>query len=100
MTKDQKKNVILDFLKHMEGKDVHLVSLGSLRTIPYGVRITHNHLIGLWLMSFKVDRLNDSDKDIEISGYLRFGYGTENKDTEFKIVQHPLEDSQSKTSGW
>lgn len=71
MTKDQKKNVILDFLKHMEGKDVHLVQFGKFKDNSIwskdNPQPSHRTMINV---QFKVDRLNDSDKDIEIEKWL------------------------------
>jgi hypothetical protein len=71
MTKEQKKTVILDFLKYMETKDVHLVEFGKFSNNSIwskdNPQPSHRTMINV---SFKVDRLNDSDKDIEIEKWL------------------------------
>ena len=71
MTKEQKKTIILDFLKYMDTKDVHLVEFGkfsnnSIRSKD-NPQPSHRTMINV---QFKVDRLNDSDKEIEIEKWL------------------------------
>lgn len=71
MTKEQKKSVILDFLKYMETKDVHLVEFGKFSNNSIwskdNPQPSHRTMVNV---QFKVDRLNDSDKDIEIDKWL------------------------------
>jgi len=71
MTKEQKKTVILDFLKYMETKDVHLVEFGKFSNNSIwskdNPQPSHRTMVNV---QFKVDRLNDSDKDIEIEKWL------------------------------
>jgi len=71
MTKEQKKSVILDFLKYMETKDVHLVEFGKFSNNSIwskdNPQPSHRTMINV---QFKVDRLNDSDKEIEIEKWL------------------------------
>lgn len=71
MTKEQKKTVILDFLKYMETKDVHLVEFGKFSNNSIwskdNPQPSHRTMVNV---QFKVDRLNDSDKDIEIDKWL------------------------------
>ena len=71
MTKEQKKTVILDFLKYMETKDVHLVEFGKFSNNSIwskdNPQPSHMTMVNV---QFKVDRLNDSDKDIEIDKWL------------------------------
>jgi len=71
MTKEQKKSVILDFLKYMDTKDVHLVEFGKFSNNSIwskdNPQPSHRTMINV---QFKVDRLNDSDKEIEIEKWL------------------------------
>ena len=71
MTKEQKKTIILDFLKYMDTKDVHLVEFGKFSNNSIwskdNPQPSHRTMINV---QFKVDRLNDSDKEIEIEKWL------------------------------
>ena len=71
MNKNSKKSVILKFLKYMETKDVHLVEFGKFSNNSIwskdNPQPSHRTMINV---SFKVDRLNETDKDIEIEKWL------------------------------
>ena len=71
MNKRNKKSVILKFLEYMETKDVHLVEFGKFSNNSIwskdNPQPSHRTMINV---SFKVDRLNENDKDIEIEKWL------------------------------
>ena len=66
-----KKTIILDFLEYMESKDVHLTDFGKFVNNSIwskdNPQSSHRTMINV---SFRVDRLNESDKEIEISKWL------------------------------
>ena len=61
----------MDFLAHMEKKDVHLVEFGKFRDNSIwskdNPQPSHRTMINVM---FKVDRLNESDKDVEVDKFL------------------------------
>ena len=71
MNKNNKKAVILKFLQYMEKKDVHLVEFGKFSNNSIwskdNPQPSHRTMINV---SFKVDRLNENDKDIEIDKWI------------------------------
>ena len=71
MRDKDKKQVILDFLKHMETKDIHLTLYGKFKDNSMwskdNPQPSHRTMINI---QFKVDRLNENDKDVEIDKWL------------------------------
>ena len=71
MNNNRKKDVILKFLEYMETKDVHLVEFGKFSNNSIwskdNPQPSHRTMINV---SFKVDRLNGNDKEIEIEKWL------------------------------
>ena len=71
MNRKRKKDVILKFLEYMGTKDVHLVEFGKFSNNSVwskdNPQPSHRTMINV---QFKVDRLNDTDKDIEIEKWL------------------------------
>ena len=71
MNKEQKKNTILSFLEYLAKKDVHLVEFGKFKDNSIwskdNPQPSHRTMINV---SFKVDRLNESDTDIELEKWL------------------------------
>ena len=69
-TKEQKK-VILDFLKYMEKKKVHLTKYDNWENNSIwskeNPQPSHKTMIKI---KFEVERLNDNEKDIEIEKWL------------------------------
>ena len=71
MRDKDKKQVILDFLKHMETKDIHLTLFWKFKDNSMwskdNPQPSHRTMINI---QFKVDRLNENDKDVEIDKWL------------------------------
>ena len=71
MRDKEKKQTILDFLKHMETKDIHLTHYGKFQDNSMwsknNPQPSHRTMISI---QFKVDRLNETDKDVEIDKWL------------------------------
>tara|TARA_X000001382_G_scaffold88548_1_gene63316 strand:- start:239 stop:466 length:228 start_codon:yes stop_codon:yes gene_type:complete len=71
VNRKRKKDVILKFLEYMGTKDVHLVEFGKFSNNSVwskdNPQPSHRTMINV---SFKVDRLNENDKDIEIEKWL------------------------------
>ena len=71
MRDKDKKQVILDFLKTMETKDIHLTLFGKFKDNSMwskdNPQPSHRTMINI---QFKVDRLNEGDKDVEIDKWL------------------------------
>lgn len=72
MRATEKKQVILDFLEWMEKKEVHLTKFGSFKDNSIwskdNPQPSHRTMINV---RFKIDRLNESDKDIALTTYLK-----------------------------
>ena len=71
MRKSEKKQVILEFLEWMEKKETHLTKFGNFKDNSIwskdNPQPSHRTMINV---RFKVDRLNDTDKEIAIETYL------------------------------
>ena len=72
MNKEQKKNVILDFLSYMENKGVHLCDIDEFsKTMSMWNKDkpqdSHRTLINV---NIKLNRLNQSDAELEIDKHL------------------------------
>ena len=71
MRKEDKKKVILDFLSHMENKGIHLTKIENWNNNSIWNKekpqAQHRTMIRI---KFDVERLNQSDKDIEVDKYL------------------------------
>ena len=72
MNKEQKKNIILDFLSYMEGKGVHLCDIDEFsKTMSMWNKDkpqdSHRTLINV---NIKLNRLNQSDAELEIDKHL------------------------------
>ena len=71
MRRSRKKDIILKFLEYMETKDSHMVEFGKFSNNSIwskdNPQPSHRTMINV---SFKVDRLNGNDKEIEIEKWL------------------------------
>jgi len=75
MRKEQKKQVILDFLQEMSEKDIHLVEVGRFDKdvsiwSKRSPQSSHRTLINV---NVRLDRLNEKDVDVEIDKFLLKG---------------------------
>ena len=75
MRNKQKKEVIINFLKDMSEKDIHLVEIGRFDKdlsiwSKKSKQSSHRTLINV---NVKLDRLNESDVEVEVDKFLMRG---------------------------
>jgi len=72
MRNTDKKQVINEFLQHLKDKDIHLVEIGKFDKdvsmwSKRSPQSSHRTMINV---NIKLDRLNETDIDIELDKYL------------------------------
>ena len=72
MRNTDKKQVITEFLQHLKDKDIHLVEIGKFDKdvsmwSKRSPQSSHRTIINV---NIKLDRLNETDIDIELDKYL------------------------------
>ena len=72
MRPPDKKRMIMDFLKHMQEKDIHLAEIGRFdkETSIWSKRSPQASQRTMIEVNLQLDRLSETDQDIEVDKFL------------------------------